>query len=278
MPTVEASGGSSHRPPSPHFRVSPKVLGPLGAEQLADPALAVLELIKNSWDADATKVRISVQSRESSGHIVVEDDGHGMTAADFVTRWLVIGSSNKRGAERTENGLRVPIGEKGLGRLATFSLGRKITIDSARVGQPAFSATINWEELLRAEALEDYDIPMGTSRRSRGTEITIRDLTVPWNDDHTQFLITHAQFLTAVPGDEFKLSLKVDGVAQPLEDPIEAISRLSEGVLDMKVNTDGTPEITECQVEGVNRVSTAFRPINRMLKKATVGIDKRSRM
>ncbi|HVZ73903.1 MAG TPA: ATP-binding protein [Polyangia bacterium] len=241
--------------------MSPKVLGPLGAEQLADPALAILELIKNAWDADATRVRISIYPRKSSGHIVVEDDGHGMTEEEFGARWLVIGSSNKRGADTTESGRRVPIGEKGLGRLATFSLGKIVTIDTVRVGHPAFAATIDWSDLLKAETLEDYGISMSSSGRARGTEITIRDLAAPWNDDHTQFLISHAQFLTAVPGDNFAISLKVDGVRQPLEDPIEAISRLSEGDLEMKVASDGTPDITACHVEGVNRQNTAFRPI-----------------
>lgn len=61
-----------------HFKVSPLVLGPLGVEQLQDPALAVLELVKNSWDADATQVSISIDIRGSKDEIKVIDNGHGM--------------------------------------------------------------------------------------------------------------------------------------------------------------------------------------------------------
>src|ERR1035437_6636750 len=100
---------------TPHFSVSPRVLGPLGAEQLQDPALAVLELIKNAWDADATRVTIRVDQRVKSGGITVLDDGHGMSTTDFSERWLVIGASRKRGREKSEGG-RPLIGEKGLGR------------------------------------------------------------------------------------------------------------------------------------------------------------------
>ena len=50
-------------PEAPRFRVSPAVLLPLGVEQLQDPALAVLELPKNSWDADATDVKVKIDSR-----------------------------------------------------------------------------------------------------------------------------------------------------------------------------------------------------------------------
>ena len=68
-----------------NFRVSPRVLAPLGMEQLQDPALAVLELVKNSWDADATKVLIEVSQRGAASEIAVSDNGIGMDVADFRT-------------------------------------------------------------------------------------------------------------------------------------------------------------------------------------------------
>jgi len=87
-----------------YFRVSPEVLLPLGVEQLQDPALAVLELVKNSWDADATKVKVLIEGHRSKGKIVVADNGHSMTTSDFTDRWLVIGASHKRREETSENG------------------------------------------------------------------------------------------------------------------------------------------------------------------------------
>lgn len=141
----------------PHFRVSPAVLGPLGVEQLQDPALAILELIKNSWDADAKGVKIVVEQRTSPGKIVVSDNGHGMTLEEFRDRWLVIGASHKRNQRTTEGG-RPLIGEKGLGRLASFALGRAISITSARRPREGFVAKVNWDKLSRAESLEDYEV------------------------------------------------------------------------------------------------------------------------
>jgi HSP90 family molecular chaperone len=116
---------------NPHFRVSPQVLGPLGAEQLQDSALAILELIKNAWDADATRVAVSVNQNQLRGRITIIDNGHGMNRSEFEDRWLVIGASYKRGEQKSE-GQRPLIGEKGLGRLASFALGSSITIKSAR--------------------------------------------------------------------------------------------------------------------------------------------------
>lgn len=110
-----------------HFKVSPAVLGPLGVEQLQDPALAVLELIKNSWDADAKTVRSVIETDKADRSIKVINNGHGMNAAEFRDRWLVIGASPKRGRSTSEGG-RPLIGEKGSGRLASMALGRKLAI------------------------------------------------------------------------------------------------------------------------------------------------------
>src|SRR5690349_3902269 len=101
-----------------NFRVSPRVLAPLGMEQLQDPALAVLELVKNSWDANATRVSIEIKRRGDRPCISVSDNGDGMGLDDFRDRWLVIGASHKRGLVR-EPSERPLIGEKGLGRLAS---------------------------------------------------------------------------------------------------------------------------------------------------------------
>ena len=151
---------------NPHFRVSPQVLGPLGAEQLQDPALAILELIKNAWDADATRVAIRVDQKKSPGQITIVDNGHGMKRLEFEDRWLVIGASYKRGAEKSE-GQRPLIGEKGLGRLASFALGNSITIKSARKAEEGFVAEVNWESLRRAKSLEDYEVGISPEKRRK---------------------------------------------------------------------------------------------------------------
>ncbi len=233
-------------------------MGPLGAEQLQDPALAVLELVKNSWDADAKRVAISINERAQPPKIVVIDNGHGMSLDEFQSRWLVIGASHKRGEEKTESG-RPLIGEKGLGRLATFALGESITIESARKGKDGFVADVNWEELRSAEVLEDYEVVVTAKKRRRGTRVEIRKLSGEWRDEHTQFLVTHAEFLASVPGERFTITLSVNGRRHPMEDPLATISRLSEADLEMKVGADGTPEITSCVINGVDETNIVFR-------------------
>jgi signal transduction histidine kinase len=246
------------RPSKPHFRVSPEVLGPLGAEQLQDPALAILELIKNAWDADATRVAVSVDQKELPGSITVVDNGHGMRQTEFEDRWLVIGASHKRGEQKSE-GLRPLIGEKGLGRLASFALGSSIAIKSARKGEEGFVAEVNWESLRTAVSLEDYEVKISPKKHRPGTRIEIQDLRSKWESAHTDFLVTHAEFLASVPGEKFRLSLTVNGKPQPVQDPLAMISRLSEATLGMNVGEAGTPQIVECKVNGADETHVVFR-------------------
>lgn len=257
MPTIPTA--------KPHFRVSPRVLGPLGAEQLQDPALAVLELVKNSWDADATQVVISLHQRGGSRRIVVRDNGHGMSEAEFTSRWLVIGGSYKRGVTQTEGG-RPLIGEKGLGRLATFALGDTIRIESARRNQTGFEAEINWEALRSADSLEEYEILLGPKRRQQGTLVEIRDLSTEWTDEHTSFFTTHAQFLASVPGERFEIILDVNGRRYPVNDPAATLSRLSEAEMVVTVLPDGAPQVDACSVNGKDQTGIVFRPLKEQHK------------
>lgn len=240
-----------------HFRVSPGVLGPLGAEQLQDPALAVLELIKNSWDADAKKVTVSVSTKRTK-KIVVSDDGHGMSEKDFRDRWLVIGASFKRG-ERTSKGGRPLIGEKGLGRLATFALGRTVKLESAEEPASGFSTDINWGALKASPSLEDYPITLAPKRRKRGTLVEISNLDKSWDETQSQYLVSHAEFLTSVPGENFTISFSVNSKPKKIEKPSEQISKFAEAYLDLTVDDTGKPVVTSCNVDGKDYSWAEFR-------------------
>jgi signal transduction histidine kinase len=237
------------------------VLAPLGAEQLQDPALAVLELVKNAWDADARRVSVLIQTHNNS-RVVVVDSGHGMSREEFEARWLVIGASHKRGV-RTSEGGRPLIGEKGLGRLSSFALGASVTITSARPAGKGFAAHVNWEKLSMAPSLEDYTVEISEAKRRRGTRVDVRQLRVDWTDAHTEFLITHAEFLASVPGESFCVTLRVNGKRHSLQHPTAMVDRLAEATLEMSVLRDGKPRITSCVVSGQDLAGIQFREMKK---------------
>ncbi len=76
----------------------------LGEQLITDEIAAVSELVKNSYDADATKVDVLLcnVSDRKSGYIVIRDNGHGMSLNTVLSSWLELGTSYKaRDSERT---------------------------------------------------------------------------------------------------------------------------------------------------------------------------------
>ncbi|HYW86056.1 MAG TPA: ATP-binding protein, partial [Spirochaetia bacterium] len=127
-------------PPSQlHFEIDSWVVFQLGEQLVTDMVQALVELVKNCYDADATYAKVAIHTGESPGegfhysdargYLVIEDNGTGMPLDRIRDGWLFISSSHKREfkAERrmTPKG-RTPLGDKGLGRLCTQRLGTNI--------------------------------------------------------------------------------------------------------------------------------------------------------
>ena len=129
-----------------HIKPYARLLTMLGDQLIKNELIALIELIKNSYDADASWVKVSFIdfgddfSLTESSKIVIEDDGCGMNEAILRTHWLNPATPDKlkRKMEdpRTQKG-RVLQGEKGIGRFAILKLGKKITITTRRQMQDA---------------------------------------------------------------------------------------------------------------------------------------------
>lgn len=119
------------------FNISLSVLNHLGRNLYRNFITVLGEAISNSWDADAKNVWIYID-RENN-HLIIKDNGEGMTSDDFQNKFLKIGySKRKDGADKTS--LQRPfIGRKGIGKLALLSCAKRIhilskTADSDFVG------------------------------------------------------------------------------------------------------------------------------------------------
>jgi hypothetical protein len=110
------------------FEISLSVLNHLGRSLYRSFATVLGEAISNSWDADAKNVHIRINRDKNS--FLIKDDGDGMTADDFQTKFLKIGySKRKDGTKRSVAG-RPFIGRKGIGKLALLSCADRITVIS----------------------------------------------------------------------------------------------------------------------------------------------------
>lgn len=117
-----------------------RLLTMLGEQLIKNERIALMELIKNSYDADASWVKLSFvgfgphYEVQDTSRILIEDDGHGMDEDVIVNHWLNPATPVKknRKTERSEKG-RVIQGEKGIGRFAILKLGRVINITTRTI-------------------------------------------------------------------------------------------------------------------------------------------------
>ena len=117
--------------PRYRMRLSLNVLQHLGLSLYSNVPSVLSEAVANAWDADASRVDITLNSDE--GQIVIQDDGSGMTQADVNDRFLFVGyvrRTEQRG--RTPLMAREPMGRKGIGKLSLFSIANEIVVETAR--------------------------------------------------------------------------------------------------------------------------------------------------
>lgn len=166
----------------PHLRFSPSILVRLGEELNPNPDQGLLELVKNAYDADAKTCLIELSGVSSAGgSVTVSDDGIGMDRAAIEQKWLVLGISSKSADEPTRLG-RLPVGNKGLGRLAALRLGSRASLVSTPKEEPEYEYVldIEWSDYASVQAVEQVELSIKRRRRivrpSAGTTITIHNL------------------------------------------------------------------------------------------------------
>lgn len=168
------------------FRPKARILQLLGEELIGSSRLAVFELVKNAYDADASRVDVYLEKiRSQNPQIVVEDDGDGMSLETIRDIWLVPAHEH-RGVQRRELRRtaknRLPLGEKGLGRFAVHKLGDRITLITRAKGRRECVVEINWQTIIDQPFLSDANV-LVTEREPElftdgrtGTRITISAL------------------------------------------------------------------------------------------------------
>lgn len=125
------------------FEISLSVLNHLGRHLYRSFATVLGEAISNAWDANAENVWIYIDKKNQS--FVIKDDGVGMDADEFQTKFLKIGySKRKGGTTRSPSPYNRPyIGRKGIGKLALLSCARRVTITSRASGKDYVGGVID---------------------------------------------------------------------------------------------------------------------------------------
>jgi signal transduction histidine kinase len=172
------------------FRPAARLQYLLSEQLVSDANVAVLEFIKNSYDADATDVLVefALDPDLNRARLTISDNGIGMNPEDFERNWMSPGYSEKLDAPPTSK-KRIPVGEKGLGRLAAGRLGATLDVYSRRSPrEPWFHAHFRWEDFNDQEKLlDEIEIPWDLDSQpaaeefSSGTVIEIGELSLKWD-------------------------------------------------------------------------------------------------
>jgi signal transduction histidine kinase len=140
----------------------------LGVELISSEAVAVSELVKNSYDADASTVIVSLvdETLDHPARLMVMDDGSGMSVDTVLRTWLEPATPSRRRRKISETGRR-SLGEKGIGRFATAKLAHRLELATYN-GNPAegeVQLAINWDDFSDENRyLDEIDIPWSASR------------------------------------------------------------------------------------------------------------------
>lgn len=175
------------------FKPRARLLLQLGDQLIKNESIALVELVKNSYDADANKVTIYMEEVDNpkKGVIIIEDDGFGMSPDVVENVWLEPGSDFKEQQilknKTSPKYKRLPIGEKGIGRFGVHKLGNTIEMTTKAEGTNEVFVKINWEDFNNYKYLDQVPIKMIERKTPHffkdgktGTNIVISNLRKQW--------------------------------------------------------------------------------------------------
>ena len=205
------------------FTVDANALINLGRDSIKDETTAIIELVKNGYDADALKIEIDIITLPEKKYIRVADNGIGMTQKQVLENWLRIGYSEKKVNKITAKERR-KTGEKGIGRLSADRLGSNLNLITKSKESNLFGLAIDWEEFntpqknlhsipLRIIQDPTINIPISLNHiNDTGTELIIENPRHIWTDVDVQNLYNELSIFSQPnkPINDFEISINTD--------------------------------------------------------------------
>lgn len=188
------------------IRPAARLIRTIGQDLIKDVYAAIVELVKNAYDADSPNAIVSFNYDESAQRllIVVKDYGHGMDYDTVVNKWLVPATDDKLRRKRSNRG-RILQGRKGIGRFAAAILGERILMETTSSGETT-SLLLDMGALEEIEFLDEFelDIESANTDKSDGTRIEIEsvgksadDIRETWNPRQLHKLFVELRSLIA---------------------------------------------------------------------------------
>lgn len=241
------------------FRISSGLKSIIGRDLITNDFVAIFELVKNSFDAKATHVKVVFDlDRKETAAIYVVDNGKGMSASDVENKWLFVAYSAKKDGEEDLGEHRVYAGSKGVGRFSCDRLGRKLFLQSkARTENSVNTIRVDWGAFEKKPKKEfgsvdiDYETAPAFSGRS--------DLSPASGKNGTVLKITELREYESWTREKL---LKLKRSLQKLLDPFDGTisGRKLELVCSREAKADQKADRPEKRINGVvsNNIFSRF--------------------
>lgn len=256
----------------------------IGRDLIQDSYAAIVELVKNAYDADSESVEIHFKVTEKPSEnisdnpakrieIIVHDYGHGMSQDTVINKWMVPSTPDKLERRKSPHG-RIMQGRKGIGRYAASMLGSTLLLETVSEDLEKTTVLVNWHDFETSEYLDDVELLVEThlTNEHPGTTLTIEggeEYYKEWNDKQfnklnfeLKKLISPMQNLMNKVEDkgerDFNIHLKISGF-EDIEDMEETITPypifdLFDYKISGKIHSNGKGTLTYVSQKARNTV------------------------
>jgi hypothetical protein len=260
--SLPASRPDASRSETFKFAVDSALLSELGEKLVSTAHVAVTELVKNAYDADASQVKISILPEEGAApRIRIEDDGAGMTVDEVRKFWMKIGTSSKAAQPVSHRYGRLKTGSKGIGRFACRRLGANLRLitcahvklkGSGRASYQTTSVEFIWSTFEPGVDVETVECAGETSVQPTGRTGTTLEI---WGGAHDEWRLRGFNYLKRqlvllssnrgiaragfIEDPGFNVLLEAPGLSGELIDVRAAVLDASWGTVKAQVESDG---------------------------------------
>ena len=170
------------------LRLHPRVFAALGKDLVTNDVVAVIELVKNAYDAFAENVWVEFSEDVEGPCLEIRDDGIGMTRQVIEDVWCLVATPfrERNPVVRKGNKVRRVVGAKGLGRLSVARLGRQLRMRTNSLGDPCWEVFVDWTRLAQTDDLNQSTVSIGectcdVHNLASGTSLKILGLQASWD-------------------------------------------------------------------------------------------------
>ena len=250
------------------FQVNAGIKNIVGKELIHSDSIAIIELIKNSKDADATKSTIQFINEQKSqdSSLIISDNGKGMSLNDLKNKWLNVAYSEKK-----ENMLnKLYAGNKGVGRFSCDRLGKNLTLYTKAQEGNYIKLSINWDDFenkgindemstipVLAQELSKHDFlqEINVQNFTTGTILKIENLRETWPTTKLRKLIAELEKFSPSIDDDFSIFLYSDNQDNTIANKLN--KRIENNILE-KVSFKTTHIESSIDAEGKNINTTLY--------------------